>query len=95
MGFLKDMMRNAMGAGGHHGRCGYGRSGHHGNDGGYCYDNAPASGPACADCRAALPAGARFCPQCGAGVGARICAGCAAPLAQGAQFCAACGRRSA
>jgi len=52
-----------------------------------------ASGGACHSCNAPLPAGARFCPACGAsqqtGV---ICRQCGSVSPAGAKFCAACGK---
>jgi membrane protease subunit (stomatin/prohibitin family) len=48
---------------------------------------------ACAACRGAVPAGARFCPTCGGAIAApQVCPGCRAELPDGARFCAACGR---
>jgi len=44
----------------------------------------------CAACRADTPAGARFCPECGAPQ-ARECASCGATLPAGARFCPECG----
>lgn len=54
-----------------------------------------APGPAvCAACGSSLPAGARFCPGCGApaGVG-RTCPGCGAEVGEGARFCPGCGTK--
>lgn len=45
----------------------------------------------CGTCRAALPAGARFCGGCGARVAAAACGACGAPTAPGARFCTNCG----
>ncbi len=48
----------------------------------------------CAACGGPLPAGARFCPGCGAPVRAgRTCPGCGAEVAEGARFCAGCGTK--
>lgn len=46
---------------------------------------------ACAGCGRDNPAGARFCMQCGAGLGA-LCPHCSSELASGARFCAFCGQ---
>ncbi len=56
---------------------------------------APQQAVTCPACRAQVPAGARFCQQCGATVEAQqqaVCAGCGQPLAADARFCANCGR---
>jgi membrane protease subunit (stomatin/prohibitin family) len=48
---------------------------------------------ACPACQAPVPAGSRFCPQCGKNVPAgRFCPQCGKPAAVDAKFCAACGR---
>jgi len=44
----------------------------------------------CSACGASVADDARFCPDCGAAVGA-TCPSCAAPVALGARFCAGCG----
>src|SRR6476620_9213419 len=44
----------------------------------------------CARCQAEIPAGARFCPSCGAPVGTP-CPQCAAPVFAGQRFCTGCG----
>lgn len=59
---------------------------------------AAASGAAgvCAGCGAALPAGSRFCPACGAPCGQpaeRFCPGCGRKAEPGAKFCAGCGQK--
>lgn len=59
---------------------------------------ATASGAAgvCAGCGAALPAGSRFCPACGAPCGQpaeRFCPGCGRKAEPGAKFCAGCGQK--
>lgn len=57
-------------------------------------ETAPNAVPACAACHSPLPAGARFCPGCGAPVQARrTCPGCGAEVGEGARFCAGCGTR--
>jgi class 3 adenylate cyclase/tetratricopeptide (TPR) repeat protein len=51
------------------------------------------SGPrvsACPACSSEVPAGAKFCPECGAGVGPRLCPSCGAPAERG-RFCMECG----
>jgi len=58
----------------------------------------PAATQACATCGHALVPGAKFCPACGAKVGAQsstasTCATCGAALATGAKFCASCGAK--
>lgn len=55
---------------------------------------APAAGPTCAQCGAALPAGAKFCLNCGAKAepaGGSFCAQCGTQLPAGAKFCSSCG----
>ena len=50
----------------------------------------------CAGCGAALPAGSRFCPVCGAPCGQpaeRFCPGCGRKAEPGAKFCAGCGQK--
>jgi class 3 adenylate cyclase/predicted ATPase len=47
---------------------------------------------ACPSCQAAIPADARFCPQCGAAQ-ALACAACGHGNAPGSKFCAQCGTR--
>ena len=55
---------------------------------------APAAGTVCGSCGAAVPAGAKFCPECGAkqSTGA-FCASCGAAIAAGAKFCPECGAK--
>jgi membrane protease subunit (stomatin/prohibitin family) len=50
----------------------------------------PAS-PPCPTCSKPTPAGAHFCPGCGANLVARLCSKCQQPLPGGASFCPACG----
>lgn len=52
---------------------------------------AAAAGTACPACKAPAQAGAKFCPQCGAGLGPRRCPKCSAESITGAKFCSACG----
>ena len=51
----------------------------------------PPPGPPCPSCQAGVPAGARFCPQCGAALTGGACAKCGAELSINAKFCAECG----
>ena len=53
------------------------------------------SGPLCANCQAANPAGARFCMGCGQALAPAVahCTECGTELPAGAHFCAACGTR--
>jgi membrane protease subunit (stomatin/prohibitin family) len=59
---------------------------------------APAAGvPApitCVNCSQSLPAGSRFCAQCGTSLVANLCSNCHEPLLPGARFCAQCGTPS-
>lgn len=55
-----------------------------------------AVGPPCAGCKAAVPAGASFCPGCGqAAARATPCTSCNAALPADANFCPDCGTRQA
>ena len=57
---------------------------------------AGAAAGVCAGCGAALPAGSRFCPACGAPCGQpaeRFCPGCGRKAEPGAKFCAGCGQK--
>ena len=47
----------------------------------------------CVSCGKAIPAGARFCPECGAPQSA-VCKGCGAKLSAGAKFCPECGTKA-
>ena len=49
----------------------------------------------CDKCQQELPAGAKFCPQCGASVKtmSEVCPSCAAKLPGGAIFCPSCGQK--
>ena len=47
----------------------------------------------CASCGQAMPAGAKFCPSCGAKQGGSTCVSCGAPLNAGAKFCPECGAK--
>ncbi|MDO9111189.1 MAG: zinc ribbon domain-containing protein, partial [Desulfatirhabdiaceae bacterium] len=50
-------------------------------------------GAACPKCQHAVPADARFCPQCGLSLQPPIpCMQCGKPLAAGDRFCPECGR---
>lgn len=46
---------------------------------------------ACPACGASVPAGSKFCLECGNKIGGGFCAGCGAALPPGAKFCPACG----
>jgi membrane protease subunit (stomatin/prohibitin family) len=54
-----------------------------------------AAGPACANCQAANPGGARFCMGCGQPLAPVVahCTECGTELPAGAHFCAGCGTR--
>ncbi len=45
----------------------------------------------CTRCGARIPAGSKFCLECGQNVGGGFCSGCGAPLPPDARFCPACG----
>ena len=45
---------------------------------------------ACSNCSADVPAGAKFCPECGTAQGPRRCPACGATADKG-RFCAECG----
>ncbi|MBK9739495.1 MAG: AAA family ATPase [Actinobacteria bacterium] len=49
------------------------------------------AGDACGSCGEDLPAGARFCPACGAATSPPECASCGEPVTAGARFCPSCG----
>jgi membrane protease subunit (stomatin/prohibitin family) len=52
------------------------------------------AGTACPSCKAANPAGARFCNSCGASMsGNKTCPGCKAENPAGARFCGGCGAK--
>ena len=54
----------------------------------------PAATVACPSCQAAVPAGAKFCPHCGARLASeQRCAQCQAVVPAGAKFCPQCGAR--
>ncbi|NPV46918.1 MAG: SPFH domain-containing protein [Armatimonadetes bacterium] len=56
--------------------------------------SSPSSAEAEAKCPAGhpVPAGAKFCPQCGAALAGGFCAECGRPLPTGAKFCPECGK---
>ena len=60
---------------------------------------APAAAPAaamttCSACGAQIPAGTKFCPECGAKQAAGgFCTACGAPITPGAKFCPECGAK--
>ena len=52
------------------------------------------SGAVCGKCGASIPAGAAFCPACGAEKpAAPACPACGQPVQEGAEFCDKCGAR--
>lgn len=54
---------------------------------------AAAATVACPQCRAQIPAGSKFCSQCGAELGAtNTCPECGAEVPAGAKFCSSCGK---
>jgi membrane protease subunit (stomatin/prohibitin family) len=57
--------------------------------------SAPAAATiACPKCQAQIPAGSKFCPNCGAAVAATIaCPNCHAQAPAGAKFCPSCGTK--
>lgn len=55
---------------------------------------ASASGAVCPACKAAVPAGAKFCPSCGQKLGgAAFCPECGAKIPAGSKFCPECGQK--
>jgi len=55
---------------------------------------APAATITCPSCRAQVPAGSKFCPQCGAKLSAtNTCSECGAEVPGGAKFCPGCGAK--
>lgn len=46
----------------------------------------------CANCQATIPAGSKFCPQCGTDLSGVTCKECGAKNAPGSKFCNACGK---
>ncbi len=49
----------------------------------------------CTECGNSVPAGAKFCPNCGAKqAGPALCAGCGEPLPEGSKFCPNCGTKT-
>ena len=58
----------------------------------------PSAAPRCGACGATVPAGAAFCPSCGAhtapevATAARFCAHCGAEVRPTSQFCPTCGQ---
>ncbi|HEY3120514.1 MAG TPA: SPFH domain-containing protein [Vicinamibacteria bacterium] len=47
----------------------------------------------CAKCKASVPAGAKFCPSCGASLSPAACPKCNASVPAGAKFCPSCGNK--
>jgi len=63
-----------------------------GPPGGGTSGNPPAATVPCPRCQAALPAGAKFCGNCGAATPAAMtCPKCQAPAPVGSKFCGSCG----
>ena len=55
---------------------------------------AAAAGITCGACGAAIPAGSKFCPECGNKVAAAgFCASCGAAVPAGSRFCPECGAK--
>ncbi len=53
--------------------------------------NVPSASIACSFCSKPVPAGSRFCPECGTTLVANLCTKCQQPLTENAKFCASCG----
>lgn len=45
----------------------------------------------CPQCGASVPAGSKFCLECGSKIGGGFCSGCGAALPPDAKFCPGCG----
>ena len=54
---------------------------------------APAAKAVCTACGAQIPAGSKFCPECGAKQGSAFCTECGAPIPAGSKFCPECGAK--
>ena len=55
---------------------------------------APAAGAACTACGAQIPAGSKFCPECGAKQNAgSFCTSCGKEIPAGTKFCPECGAK--
>ena len=55
---------------------------------------APVATKACANCGSAMPANAKFCPECGTKVAAKgFCTNCGAEVSPKAKFCSECGTK--
>ncbi|MCR5296587.1 MAG: SPFH domain-containing protein [Clostridiales bacterium] len=55
---------------------------------------APAAGAVCVACGAAIPAGSKFCPECGAKQNASaFCTSCGKEIPAGTKFCPECGAK--
>ena len=55
---------------------------------------APAAGAVCAACGAAIPAGSKFCPECGAKQNTgSFCTACGKEIPAGTKFCPECGAK--
>ena len=55
--------------------------------------SAPAAKAVCTACGAQIPAGSKFCPECGAKQGSAFCTECGAPIPSGSKFCPECGAK--
>jgi membrane protease subunit (stomatin/prohibitin family) len=62
---------------------------------GFAVGNVIAGGPTtkCVKCGAAMPAGSKFCSECGASQAAAKCSNCQHELKPGAKFCDECGTK--
>lgn len=47
---------------------------------------------ACPNCKAQIPVGSKFCPECGTNLSGVTCKDCGAQNAPGAKFCSTCGK---
>jgi membrane protease subunit (stomatin/prohibitin family) len=54
---------------------------------------ASTAGGFCTNCGQGVPAGAKFCPNCGTKQAAAGCSGCGQPVPEGAKFCPNCGTK--
>ena len=49
----------------------------------------------CPNCKATIPAGSKFCPECGTNLQAITCPKCQTQNAPGSKFCTNCGEKLA
>ncbi len=54
---------------------------------------APQPGDSCPKCGNTVPAGTKFCPECGSKLGQSFCSECGAKVMPGMKFCAECGNK--